>query len=80
MIRVDKDVPLPPPSKASKYKWREMEIGDSFFVPGYTTRQFSSQIFLASKRTGRSFSIRAAEDKDATTGKVVQGVRVWRVK
>lgn len=35
MITVDKNVPMPRARRrASKYPWREMDIGDSFFIAG----------------------------------------------
>lgn len=52
-----------------KYPWNEMEIGDSFFVPGANARQFGTTS-QASKRTGKRFTMRTVEG----------GVRVWRIE
>ena len=71
-IAIDKGIPLPPRGSGSpvpaKYPWLTMGVGDSFLVSGRTARNFSSQIHVAQKSTGRKFAARTADG----------GVRVWR--
>jgi hypothetical protein len=46
-----------------------MEIGDSFFVPGFTCHVMTMMAGTAGQRHGRSFAARSVEG----------GSRVWRV-
>lgn len=69
-FKIEKNVPIPADRrKKSKYPWKEMEIGDSFFVPGKGTHEFRA-VPGAQKRYGMKFTMRAVEG----------GVRVWRVE
>ncbi len=68
MIKVDPNIPMPAGRIASrKYPWREMAIGDSFFIPDVSRKSFSGPS-LAAKRTGFKFTVRTVEG----------GLRVWR--
>ena len=71
MLKIDKNVPMPRPdaSPVAKYPWRDMEVGDSFFVAGKTMKQFAGIPGSASRKYGKKFSARSVEG----------GVRVWRV-
>lgn len=59
-----------------KYPFREMEIGDSFFVPAeeITVRKLvqrmSTAVSRAARNTGCKFAVRSDD----------AGVRVWRVQ
>ena len=66
---IEKNVPIPLGHAAAKYPLREMEIGDSFFVPGIGKASDFSASYMAGKRLGRKFTIRAVEG----------GIRVWRI-
>ncbi len=75
MITIDKGVPVPPPrTRASKYPWAEMEVGDSFFVEATAEEMKSRSANLSrgattiAKQLGCRFTVR----------KVTGGVRVWR--
>jgi hypothetical protein len=69
MIKVEKNVPLAPDARGkAMYPWHEMEVGDSFFVPGKTAVQMSSSARNVSLRLGKKFSCRTTPE----------GVRVWR--
>jgi len=70
-IVIEKGVPLPATGtgRPSIYPWRKMDIGDSFFIPGTTTKKFAGQAGRAAIRTGRRFSTRTVDG----------GVRVWRI-
>jgi hypothetical protein len=75
-VSIDKGVPIPGAHRAGgrqpKYPWREMEVGDSFFVPkpeGKDLRQLMAR--LASQACYYKPLI-------FTTRGVDGGVRVWR--
>lgn len=68
--QIEKGVPLPVGrSGAGKYPWRQMEVGDSFFVPSATLAKFSTSRKYAEGQTGFKFAIRT----------VGMGVRIWRI-
>lgn len=67
-FKIEKSVPKPAPIRRRKYPWLEMEIGDSFLVPGGRTERLANSAHGAGKRYGRKFSTRSVEG----------GVRVWR--
>lgn len=69
-IKIDKGVPLVPKcanGKLSKYPWRTMNVGDSFFC---TTKNIQSACSYAALRTGFKFESRKENN----------GFRVWRTK
>jgi hypothetical protein len=70
MIEIEKGIPTPP---RSRYPLRDMEIGDSIFIPSKTSLGFSGYVASAGKQTGFKFSTRKAI-KDGVTG-----LRVWRI-
>lgn len=74
MITIDKNVPMPRPQRrASKYPWRAMNIGDSFFAAGVGIGRMAGQATWAARVTGYKFACRTATEND------VLGARVWRV-
>ena len=66
-VGLDKDVPLPEARK--RYPYREMEVGDSFFVEGGGIQNICNQNYRTGKKLGKSFIARKEDG----------GVRVWRV-
>jgi hypothetical protein len=73
-ITIDKNVPAPAERRRMKqYPWREMGVGDSFFVSDRTSQQVSASAGHASKRLDYRFTCRKAEQNG------VKGVRVWRI-
>ena len=70
MYRIDKGVAIPEirHGRSAKYPWREMDVGDSFYVEGKAGHigDLASQ---QSMKLGRTF----------TTRRDAGGVRVWRV-
>ena len=66
-IDVQKDVPVPEARK--RYPYKEMEVGDSFFVEDGGIQNVCNQNYRMGKKLGMSFIAR----KEGT------GVRVWRV-
>ena len=65
VITIDKNVPFPGRALRSTYPFKDMKVGDSFFVPDRQT------IFVRSAEKGLGFTFRAR--------RVDGGVRVWRV-
>ena len=68
MYEIEKGIPLAKivrHGKPSKYPWRTMEVGDSFFTPKIGNGLTSA----VSKITGRKFSRRTVDG----------GVRIWRI-
>ena len=72
MIKIDKNVPTPNLARDpnTKYPFREMDVGDSFFAGDRTTAQMSvnTQHYRPKKFTCRT-----------VTENGVKGVRVWRI-
>lgn len=82
MFKVEKNVAIPPQVAGrgcSKYPFREMKVGDSFFVPS-ESQEMSAKITstlhgVASNIFGKGgITTRRVEEKGQL------GVRVWRVK
>ena len=73
-FKIEKGVPIPPRRQSGgapmKYPWKDLQIGDSFFVPKQTVHPFSGQANTTGKRFNMKFTLRAENG----------GVRVWRVK
>ena len=70
MFKIDKGIPVPTKSgRVPKYPWREMEVGDSFFVPGMTAASAAAGCLGAKKATGWTFRYRTVDG----------GARIWRV-
>lgn len=66
---IEKNVPLDQScGNQAKYPWRQMEIGDSFFVPNVKTNLITNCAAAIKKRAGLQFTCRTVEG----------GVRVWR--
>jgi hypothetical protein len=75
-IKIDKGIPIAPNTSGRRaiYPWAEMQIGDSFFVPGKTTRQFAGHFSRAKARYSMNFVVRVVTENEVT------GVRVWRTE
>ena len=77
-IKIDKGVPLVGLSGRgkhgnAKYPWREMEVGDSFFVSTVSMGALSAQGQQAGLRLNRKFKTKTFIENG------VKGVRVWRI-
>lgn len=89
---VQKHVPIPRKARSVtrfKYPFREMEIGDMFFVPEMTENTLVQYVSAAGKELGRRFTTRLTYmvlkrkqwvPADANTPGAVQGIGVWRVE
>lgn len=75
MFQIEKDVPIPETAnkrlRTTKYPFRQLEVGDSFFVP-LTNGQSATKL-------QRSLASCAARQKVKVQTRCVEnGVRVWR--
>ena len=73
-FEIDKSVPLPAnkSGKPGKYPWREMEVGDSFFIPDMAHSNIN--VPPALKANGFKIATRRETQND------VAGIRVWRIQ
>lgn len=72
MIQINKGIPVPDEAWGSKYPFREMEIGDSFFEAGGTVSKLQNAASHWRKKAGMKFKARqVCEDG-------VDGARIWR--
>ena len=76
MFSVESGVVMPPPSKKgrpTKYPFRQMKVGDSFFVPDENGKKMRDVVGASTanwgKAHGAKFSCRSVDG----------GTRVWRV-
>jgi hypothetical protein len=74
MIGIDKDIPIPTDDRrngtSSKYPFKSMNIGESFFVAGKKIQNIGYAVTRAKKMYGNDYTART----------VIGGVRVWRIK
>lgn len=69
-IKIEKKIPIPSGrGPYGKYPWSQMEIGDSFLIPGKKVSLVSSTMASAGRRLNKKFTARTVEG----------GVRVWRI-
>jgi hypothetical protein len=86
MYEIEKDVPAPDDRKGKipKYPLRDMEIGDSFFVPA---NSYDQALINSNNISGSAMALRRNDLKDRkysirTYGKHGEkpGTRCWRIK
>lgn len=74
MYAIETNIPVPQIGgrgrKSSVYPFAQMNVGDSFFVPGITTTKITGTVFHHGKRLNMKFVTRTVDG----------GVRVWRTK
>ena len=68
-MEIEKDVPLPASVEKNSYPYRNMEIGDSFYVEGIKLNTMLNTNWRWSRKLDRNFIARKEGD----------GIRVWRV-
>ena len=69
-IDIQKNIPIPPEKKRNVYPYKDMEIGESFFVPTGKIQIVCNANYRTGKQLGKKFIAR----------KENEGVRVWRTK
>jgi hypothetical protein len=67
-IKIEKNVPMPEARGETIYPFSDMEVGDSFFVPGRTPNQMQNSASHWRKKNGWKF----------TTARENDGTRIWR--
>lgn len=72
--QIEKNVPLPANNREVKFPFAEMEVNDSFFVEGRTTKSFASITQHWRRKMNHRYATRNVEENG------VKGVRVWRVE
>lgn len=76
MFEVTNTIPVPGRSsgsgRKSKYPFKTMHVGDSFFVPGIRKTSLYQAAKMAGKKEGRKFTVRATVEKG------LFGARAWR--
>ncbi len=87
---IQSNVPKPLPAREArrrKYPFREMEVGDMFFVPSRTTNTLMNLASREGRALGRKFSTRLCWMRSTPQGWVeclpdadgaVQGIGTWR--
>lgn len=80
-MKVEQNIPIPKmASSRGLFPWHDMQVGDSFFAPGYKTGNPSNGLksFNASAGDeiipGSKWRVRSVVEDG------VQGLRVWRLK
>jgi hypothetical protein len=68
MIVIEKDIAIP--NLRRKYPWKDMQVGDSFFIEGIVITKITATAYQTGLRLGRKFLSRTVEN----------GVRVWRIE
>jgi len=70
-FKVEKGIPFPDDRKTRnrRFPWKQLDVGDSFFVPEVTVKSICGSLAYARKSTQYAFSCRAVEG----------GIRVWRI-
>ena len=68
-IAVESNIPLPS-ERTKRYPYKEMELGECFFVPESKIQLICNANYKAQKRTGMKFTARREGN----------GVRVWRIE
>ena len=75
-MQIQTDIPIPEdrPGGYYRYRWEEMKVGDSFFVPEISISSLSSAANRAASRLNMKFTCRTVTEGAAG------GVRVWRTE
>ena len=73
MYKIERGIPLPsksPLSRAYRYPFPAMKIGDSFLAIGKDIKTVGPSMYMAAHRLGQKYTARSCKE----------GVRVWRIK
>jgi len=73
-IAIEKNVKIPVARVRSNHPYKEMEVGDSFFVENGELIRICNNNYRMQKILGRRFIARTEHNDD------VKGVRVWRTE
>jgi hypothetical protein len=67
---IEKDVQLSNKPRSYIYPYKDMDVGDSFFIPNGKLGTINAANYRAYKRLGRKFAARTIDG----------GIRVWRTE
>ena len=73
---VEKGIPVAMWARQGKYPWHEMEVGDSFMVPGLTENKTPTGAY---KVTAAVAYFNSKHKQKFTARTVEGGMRVWRI-
>lgn len=80
-IRIGKTTAsCPPPARRHRYPWRQMQVGDSFFVPGYAMGTPIAGFNTLTTSHAKKAIPGAEWITELRNENGVMGTRVWRVK
>lgn len=76
MFAIEKNIPQPKYTggRKAKYPWKDMEVGDSFFVPCPEDERSKRRSSICAS------GISALGKSKVSTAIVDGGIRVWRIK
>jgi hypothetical protein len=77
-FKIEKGIPIPEFNTKSKYPFKDMQIGDSFFAPGKTVEQMQNAATTYRKKLGYKFVCRSAKGPYLNGEEEIPGTRVWR--
>ena len=69
-FKIDKNVSLWRKTVTAKYPFANMQVGDSFFVPGKKSKNMAGSVANAARTRNAKYATRAVDG----------GVRVWRTE
>lgn len=73
---ISKNVPLPPRRNCAEFPWRNLQIGDSFFIPSDKAGINGKRVYMSASNLKRHMS----EPVRFSIRKVQGGYRAWRVE
>jgi len=82
MIEIDKGVPIPPPRKGTgrpQYPWRDMEVGDSFFIVNGRVNNGKGDGPLVNTRGGAVMVPGSKWTMRVVVENEIRGIRIWRI-
>lgn len=71
--KIERGIPIPPRNRGTrdpKYPFRDLRVGDSFYVPNKKVQDLSRVAQYWAHKDNTKFSFRSIDD----------GVRCWRIK
>lgn len=81
MAEIEKGIPVPAPhcGRPRKYPWRDIEVGESFFIPCDKESRNRVQCSMLgmcrrSRANGKRFTTRSVVEQGKS------GIRVWRIE
>lgn len=70
MLEIEKNIPVPKLIVRNTYPYKELEVGESFFVEGVGNRTMLNSNYTNGKKLNRKFILRREGN----------GCRIWRIE